>query len=94
MGADDRLAKLEANAALLMALVRTLSDRVAELEGCDGPALPDAVTTIKSAAFTTGFSQSTIRMWVAQGKIVARKIGGAVLIDAASLPPRRCEKKA
>ncbi len=83
---------MQAGLALAMALLRALSDRVAALEGSVEPALPDAVTTIKSAAFVTGFSQTTIRNWIAAERISARKVGGRTVIDASTLPARSKRK--
>jgi hypothetical protein len=87
----DLLARIEAHdesIALLKALVRVLSDRLSRVEGhADKPAR-DALTTIKGASHASGYSETTIRKRIAEGRIVAHKIGGAVIVDAASVPRR------
>jgi hypothetical protein len=77
-----RLEALEGDHALVMALIRTLSDRLAMLEGREPPDT-GAMTTIKRAAGESGFSETTIRRKIARGEIAARKIGGRVLVSLA-----------
>ncbi len=80
----ERVELLEANDVLQLALIRALSDRLAELEGV-ASLDHEAETTIKQAAHTLGHSETTIRRWLASGRIEGRKIGGRVLIKASSL---------
>jgi excisionase family DNA binding protein len=54
------------------------------------PTLGAQWKTIKQVAGWTGNAESTVRSWITSGKIEARKIGGRILINAESLPPR-CE---
>jgi hypothetical protein len=83
------VAALETDRATTMMLLKVLSARLAAVEGHAEPIAPDAVTTLKGAAYATGFSQTTIRKRIAEGRIAARKIGGAVIVDASTLPARR-----
>jgi excisionase family DNA binding protein len=79
---NARLAEVEASNAQMRALL-----------GLDPP--PPAIgadwRSIKQAAGATGFSETTIRKRIARGEIEAIKVGGHVLIAAASLR-RRGEK--
>ncbi len=75
-GLVERVAAPEANGALLMALVKVLSSRVAELAGRAYKPADGNVTTINGAAFTTERSQTAIRKQIATGEIAARKLGG------------------
>lgn len=91
---DARIAALESAVARLTALLYLASGRITALEDRSGVATsetPPLETTIKDAAFQTGFSQTQIRKLIAQRKIAARQVGGRWLIGVASLP-RRCEK--
>jgi excisionase family DNA binding protein len=80
----DRLVELEASDALQLALIKVLSDRLAVLEG-RAELDRDAETTVKQAAHTSGHSQTTIRRWLANGKLQGRRLGGRVLVRVASL---------
>jgi predicted site-specific integrase-resolvase len=40
---------------------------------------------LSEASKATGIATSTLRTWVADGKIVAKKVGGIVFVDAESL---------
>ena len=84
----------------LRAMLYLVNGRVAELEvsnaelrarlDMDPPAPSIGVDwmTIKQVSIDTGYAESTVRSWIASGKIEARAIGGKVLINAASLPRR------
>lgn len=85
---DDRIAALERDVALLMALASVTNGRLAELEGSPAPIGDEAVTTIKGAAWATGYSETAIRKRIASGRIEARKVGGRVLVRTASLAAR------
>jgi hypothetical protein len=91
---EERLAVLEETVERLTALVYLLNARVSDVEnkGSAAPPSPGSVTTIKGAAYATGFSQSQIRKMISRGRIKSRQKGGRVLIDIDSLPARReCE---
>jgi len=87
----------------LLAVVYLLTARTASLEESNAevrkklsldpppPMIGAEWKTIKQVAGDLGFSQTTVRNWIASGRIASRRIGRAVLIDAVSLPPRRCE---
>jgi hypothetical protein len=85
----DRIAALEADVSLLMALMSVATGRLADLEGSPGPIDDEAVTTIKGAAWLTGYSETAVRKRIKIGRIEARKIGGRVLVRTASLTARR-----
>lgn len=90
-----RIERLEAAVERLTALNFILSGRVTALEDQSGDATPsaeDVETTIKDAAFLTGFSESGIRQMIAKGKIGARKIGRRVLVNRTSLQTRQSAK--
>lgn len=53
---------------------------------------PVREVTVDLAAEATGRPISTVRRWAALGKITARKVGKAWLVDANSLPPRKMKK--
>jgi hypothetical protein len=91
---QERIASLEETIERLTAVVYLLNARVSDVEnkGSTAPPSPGSVTTIKGAAWSTGFSESQIRKMIAMGRIKSRQKGGRVLIDIASLPARReCE---
>ena len=74
----------------LEALVGVLSSRVSELEGnAVEPMDDEPVTTIKGAAWLSGYSETTIRKRIKRGLIDARPVGGRWLVRKASLPARR-----
>jgi excisionase family DNA binding protein len=75
----ERLEHLEADRTLHLALLRTLSDRLAALEGREQPDY-GAEMTVKQAAGASGHSQTTIRRWAKSGRIKARRIGGRVFV--------------
>jgi excisionase family DNA binding protein len=81
----ERIAALEANYTVIRALLHEFSAMVS-----GGPPVMTGgdVTTIKGAAFITGYSQTMIRKLIARDKIGSTKIGGRVLIDKATLPQR------
>jgi excisionase family DNA binding protein len=83
----ERVSRLERDLGLALALVHIVGDRVAELEGAPAPD-KEQVTTIKGAAYMTGFSETTIRKRIAKGAIEARHVGGRWLIKTASLAAR------
>jgi hypothetical protein len=96
MKSDDqeRLAALEETIERLTAVVYLINARLSEVENKESTAPPstEGVTTIKGAAWSTGFSESQIRKMIAMGRIKSRQKGGRVLIDIESLPARReCE---
>lgn len=74
-----RVERLEEADMLHLALLRTLSDRLAALEGRDPPDR-DAEMTVKQAAGASGMSETTIRRWAKSGRIKARKLGGRVFV--------------
>ena len=77
----DRIAALEADRSLHLALLHVLSARVSELEGLAEPHDDvDGLTTVKRAAGESGFSETTIRRWLAEGKIEGRRFGGRVMV--------------
>jgi hypothetical protein len=91
---QERLSVLEETVERLTAIVYLLNARVSDVENKDAIASPsaEAVTTIKGAAYATGFSESQIRKMIEDGRIKSRRRGGRVLIDIGSLPVRReCE---
>jgi hypothetical protein len=91
---QERFAALEETIERLTAVVYLLNARVSDVEnkGSTAPPSPGSVTTIKGAAYATGFSQSQIRKMISRGRIKSRQKGGRVLIDIDSLPARReCE---
>ena len=63
--------------------------RLAGLEGAETPIDNEAITTIKGAAFVTGYSETTIRKRIKNGRIEARHVGGRVLVRTASLTVRK-----
>jgi hypothetical protein len=78
----------DAQMALVLALVRELSDRVTKLEGVEPELDLSGTTTIQRAAHETGYSQSGVRKRIASHKITATKHGGRWFIDRASLTPK------
>jgi hypothetical protein len=99
---DD--ADLAARVDQLLGVTFVLSARLAEVEAsnremrallCLDPPQPTIGAdwrTIKQTAGETGFSQSTVRAWVARGEVSARKLGARVLIDASTIARRRSAK--
>ncbi len=85
-----------------MALVYLIHARTCELEesnaelralaGLDPPkpTLGAQWKTIKQVAHLTGHAESTVRSWIAAGRVEARKVGGRILVNSEGLPPR-CE---
>jgi excisionase family DNA binding protein len=59
---------------------------LAAFVGFDAPPV-DATerTTAKQAAYDLGCSQSRVRQWIDDGSLKAIKVGGRLLIDAASV---------
>jgi hypothetical protein len=95
---EERVAALEAaNAGLeaavdrQTAMILLLTVRVGEAEkriGTESTApLEGDLICVKDAAYRTQYSQSAVHKWVKQGRVVWKKIGGRVLIEARSLPP-------
>lgn len=80
--------RVESDRAVLFALLHVLSARVSALDG-DAEPIDDSVATIKGAAYLCGYSQSWVRKKIAAGKVKWRWVRGRILIDKASLPPRR-----
>ena len=73
-----------------MALASVTAGRLAELEGVTPRYdVDEGLTTIKGAAWATGYSETAIRKRIASGRIQARKVGGRVLVRTASLTARR-----
>ncbi len=92
-GSGVRRADLAERVERVEALVDVLMSRIADLEGEAAPPVDvEAATTLKGASHATGFSVSAIRKWIASGKVSAVRIGGRVIIDRRSLPPRRSAK--
>ena len=87
-GIEARLAELEANARRLMSMVLLLGVRLSAVETRQGvecaPSIDDV--TVKTAAHRTGFSPSAVRKWIKQKRVVSKRYGGRVLVDARSLP--------
>jgi hypothetical protein len=89
---DETARQVEANTAE----TAFLADRVARLEmfvgkicvalGTDPPppTVGEAWSTIKAVAFDSGFSESSIRLWLDSGKIDSFKRGGHVFVNVAS----------
>lgn len=85
----ERLERVEADVGLLRMLVAVMGGRLAGLEGAETPIDNEAITTIKGAAFVTGYSETTIRKRIKNGRIEARHVGGRVLVRTASLTVRK-----
>jgi hypothetical protein len=83
-----RIDKLAERADRALALTFVLNSRLVAVEARVGapPFALDDETTIKDASFRTGYSPSSIRKKIGQGKISARKVGGRILVAIASLP--------
>jgi hypothetical protein len=77
------MAALEADVALLRAIVTAATGRLA---GGGAEPFDGHETTIKGAAWSSGYSESSIRKMIASGRIAGRKIGGRVLVDKRTLP--------
>jgi hypothetical protein len=82
---DAEIARLAEHVVFLVALCRSLNDRIAALEGNESEPDLSGSTMIKEAARTTGYSKSGIRKRIASGKITAIKRGGYWFVDPASL---------
>jgi hypothetical protein len=85
---DARIEALIEHSRLQDALIRMLSDRITAIEGLDPGPDHGSMTTLKGAAFMTGYSQSGIRRRISAGKIKARRVGGRWFVDASSLKVR------
>jgi excisionase family DNA binding protein len=73
----------------LTALVLVQGSTIAELRAAGGlnqTESDEQPITLKEAAFRTGYSESNIRRLISEEVIVAKKIGGHVLVDAKTLP--------
>jgi hypothetical protein len=99
---DGSLDEMRAALDRAMALLYLMHARTCELEqsnaelralaGLDPPppTLGAQWVSLKQASHLTDHAESTVRSWIAAGKIEARKLGGRTLINVESLPPR-CE---
>jgi excisionase family DNA binding protein len=71
----------------MLAMIFELQAKVAELEATAIPLPPstDEYTTIKEAAFNSGYTASHIQNLIRKNKIVAVKQGGHVKVNVATL---------
>jgi hypothetical protein len=85
---DAEIARLADRVGFLVALCRSLNDRVSKLEGIEAVPIDRALMmTVPIAAHRSGYSESGVRKLIRENRIGHDWVGGRVFVT--ELPSRR-----